>query len=175
MTAKPTHIGLWLLVVALFAVAGLLFARDYKAVQLADAASPVGKPARDAPLTTLSGGSTSLRSFAGHPVWLNFFATWCPPCKAEMPQIEARYRRLHPQGLEVIGVDQEETPDLIARFTRPYAITFPIVIDEGPAAAAYGVFMLPTSVFIDAHGIVRAMKTGQLSTDDMDKDLARIM
>ncbi|HXW50437.1 MAG TPA: redoxin domain-containing protein [Candidatus Acidoferrales bacterium] len=175
MTAKPTNIGLWLLVVALFAVAGLLLARDYKAVKLADAASPVGKPARDAPLTTLSGGSTSLHSFAGHPVWLNFFATWCPPCKAEMPQIETRYRRLHGQGLEVVGVDQEETPELIARFTRPFSITFPIVIDEGPAAAAYGVFALPTSVFIDARGIVRVVRTGELSPDDMDEYLARIM
>lgn len=149
--------------------------RDYRGVKLANAANPVGKPARDAPVTTLDGNPARLASFHGHPVWLNFFATWCPPCKAEMPQIEQRYRRLAPKGLGVVGIDQEETPDLIARFVKPMSITFPIVIDEGPAAATYDVFALPTSVFIDAHGIVRAVKTGELSGDEMDTDLARIM
>ncbi len=175
MIRKPANVGLWLLVLGLFAVAGLLAVRDYRAVQRVNAASPVGKPARDAPLTMLDGGSTSLSTFRGHPVWLNFFATWCPPCKAEMPEIERRYHRLHPKGLAVVGVDQDETPELIARFVKPRAITFPIVIDEGPAAAAYDVFALPTSVFIDAHGIVRAVHTGQLSGDQMDAYLARIM
>jgi cytochrome c biogenesis protein CcmG/thiol:disulfide interchange protein DsbE len=175
MTKKGSNLGLWLLVLGLFAVAGLLLLRDYTAVKLAQAASPVGKPARDAPVTMLNGDSEHLASFTGHPVWLNFFATWCPPCKQEMPQIEQRYRRLGPKGLNVIGVDQEETPELIARFTKPLSITFPIVIDEGPAAATYGVFALPTSVFIDAHGIVRAVKTGELTGQEMDADLARIM
>ena len=175
MTKKGTHLGVWLLVLGLFAVAGLLWARDYRTVKLEEAASPVGKPARDAMVTTLAGASARLNSYLGHPVWLNFFATWCPPCKHEMPEIEQRYRRFGPKGLSVIGVDQEETPALIARFVKPLSITFPIVIDEGPAAATYGVFALPTSVFIDAHGIVRAMKTGELSGKEMDADLARIM
>jgi thiol-disulfide isomerase/thioredoxin len=175
MTKKPSRLGLWLLVFGLFAVAGLLWVRDYHAVKLEEAASPVGKPARDAPVTTLDGDSERLASFDGHPVWLNFFATWCPPCKREMPQIEQRYRKLGPKGLSVIGVDQEETPELISRFVKPLSITFPIVIDEGPAAATYNVFALPTSVFIDAHGIVRAVKTGELSGEEMDADLARIM
>lgn len=149
--------------------------RDYHAVKLAQTTSPIGKPARDAQVTTLEGNSARLASYTGHPVWLNFFATWCPPCKQEMPQIEQRYRRLKPQGLTVVGVDQDETPALVARFVKPYAITFPIVIDEGPAAATYDVFALPTSVFIDAHGIVRAVHIGVLSGGQMDKELALIM
>jgi cytochrome c biogenesis protein CcmG, thiol:disulfide interchange protein DsbE len=175
MSTKGLRLGLWLVVLGLFAVAGLLWIRDYHAVKLAEATSPIGKPARDAPVTTLDGDSERLASFTGHPVWLNFFATWCPPCKQEMPQIEQRYRRWGPNGLSVVGVDQEETPALVARFVKPLSITFPIVIDEGPAAATYEVFALPTSVFIDARGIVRAVHTGVLSGAQMDQELARIM
>jgi cytochrome c biogenesis protein CcmG, thiol:disulfide interchange protein DsbE len=175
MTAKPANFGLWFVVLGLFVMAGLLALRDCAEFRQEAARSPVGKLAPDAPVTTLSGQSLLLSSFRGRPVWLNFFATWCPPCKAEMPQIEARYRQLHAKHLLVVGVDQQETPQLIARFVKPLSITFPIVIDEGPAAASYSVFNLPTSVFIDSHGIVRALRIGEMSPEEMNADLAQIM
>ncbi len=175
MTKKPVNFGLWLVVLGLFAVAGLLILRDYHAFRRAALASPIGKAAPDAPVTTLTGDPLRLSSFHGQPVWLNFFATWCPPCKAEMPAIERHYRQLQGAHLQVVGVDQEETPQLIERFVKPFSITYPIVIDEGPAAATYSVFALPTSVFIDARGIVRAVKIGQMSPAEMDADLRRIL
>lgn len=174
MVKKPANLALWLLVLGLFAVAGLLAVRDYRELHREAQNSPIGKAAPDAPVTTLTGQALRLSSFRGHPVWLNFFATWCPPCKEEMPQIETRYRRLRRDGLVVVGVDQQESPQLIERFVKPRALTFPIVIDEGPAAAVYNVFALPTSIFIDERGIVRAMRIGQMSPGEMDRDLAKI-
>jgi peroxiredoxin len=171
---KPAHFGLWLLVLGLFVVAGLLIARDAHIMKQAALENPVGRPAPDAPVTTLGGDPARLSSLRGHPVWLNFFATWCPPCKAEMPQIEQRYQRLHNDHLEVVGLDQQETPKLIQPFVNRLGVTFPVLIDEGPAAAAYSVFALPTSVFIDSQGVVRAVKTGEMSPAEMDADLKLI-
>lgn len=174
MVARNSR-ALWLVVLGLFALAGLLAYKDYGDYQRSAMSAPVGKLAPDAPVTALDGEPLRLSSFKGRPVWLNFFATWCPPCKAEMPQIEQRYARLHGRRLVVVGIDQQETPTLIDKFTKPLSLTFPIVIDEGPAAADYNVFALPTSVFIDAHGVVRAVKVGEMSETEMDKDLARIL
>jgi cytochrome c biogenesis protein CcmG/thiol:disulfide interchange protein DsbE len=175
MTRTPANLGLWFLVFGLFAGAGLRWLRDYAAFRHEAALNPVGKAAPDAPVTTLDGRPLRLSSFAGRPLWLNFFATWCPPCKAEQPSIEALYRRFRSQRLEVVGIDQDETPRLVAPYLQRYAISYPVVIDEGPAAAAYNVFDLPTSVFIDSRGVVRALKIGQMSPQEMSADLKHIL
>jgi thiol-disulfide isomerase/thioredoxin len=175
MTKKLANLTLWFFVLGLFVVAGLLLLRDFRVFREEAQTQPIGKTAPDALVSTLAGNSLALSSFRGHPVWLNFFATWCPPCKAEMPQIEQRYRNLQRDQLQVIGIDQEETPQLVARFVKPLSITFPIVIDEGQAAATYSVFALPTSVFIDSRGVVQAMHVGQMTPAQMDTDIRKIM
>jgi cytochrome c biogenesis protein CcmG, thiol:disulfide interchange protein DsbE len=175
MMRKTLKSGVWLVVLGLFVIAGLLVIRDYRAFRQEAASSAVGKVAPNAPVTTLAGESMQLRALRGHPVWLNFFATWCPPCKAETPDVEARYRALRSRSLEVLGIDQEESPQLVEPWIKKFGITFPVVIDEGPAAASYDVFMLPTSVFIDAGGIVRAVHIGQMTPSQMDTDLKRIL
>jgi cytochrome c biogenesis protein CcmG/thiol:disulfide interchange protein DsbE len=170
--------GRWLMVLVLFALAGLLGVRNWRAeraFELGTAGRIVGSPAPDVPFTTLNGGHMQLAALRGRPVWLNFFATWCGPCRTEMPQIERRYRSFAGRGLVVLGVDQQETPPQVEGFAKRLGLTFPLVIDEGPAAARFGVFALPTSVFVDARGIVRAVKTGQMRPADMDADLALII
>jgi hypothetical protein len=92
-----------------------------------------------------------------------------------MPQVEQRYRRYRSAGLQVVGVDQQEGPALIAPFIKALRISFPVVIDDGAAAAAYKVFALPTSVFVDSNGVVRAFKIGEMSPANMDADLAQIL
>ena len=130
-----------------------------------------GSSAPDFRLVRVDADSTqtgSLAGFEGHPLWVNFFATWCPPCKAEMPEIERRYLSHKNDGLQVVGADQQETADLVRNFARAYGLTFPLVIDQGDGALAYGVTALPTSVFIDSNGIVRAIYRGQMSPGEMD-------
>ena len=175
MTERAVRPPGWPLVLVLFAVAGLLLLRDCHSLRQGSLAGPIGKAAPDAPVVAMDGAKSRLHSFHGRPLWLNFFATWCQPCKAEMPEIEQRYKRLGGASLAVVGVDQQETPALVARFARPLALSFPIVIDDGPAASAYDVFALPTSVFIDEHGVVQAVHVGEMSPQQMDADLARII
>lgn len=174
MTFRGLRIPGLLVMLVLFAVACLLLLRDVHVFRQAAMESPIGKPAPDVSVLTLDGRSMRLEAH-GHPLWLNFFATWCPPCKVEMPDIERRYLLNRKDGLLVVGVDQQENPALVKRFAQPLGITFPLVIDSGQAAAKYRAFAFPTSVFIDARGVVRALHTGAMTQAAMDADLATIL
>ncbi|MDQ2818226.1 MAG: TlpA family protein disulfide reductase [Candidatus Eremiobacteraeota bacterium] len=135
----------------------------------------VGQRSPDFALTRLDGSRTALDAYQGHPLFVNFFATWCRPCKAELPDIEQRYRAGRSKGLVVLGIDQQESPALVKAFAAPRGLTFPLAIDEGQGALRYQLRAIPTSVFIDASGIVRAIHIGQISPQDMDADLSEIL
>ena len=165
----------WFVVLVLFVSAGLLLRRDIAVFRDINGQSHIGKQAPDATIVALDGRATRLAAFQGRPLWLNFFATWCPPCKAEMPDIEIEYRRFHRDGLEVLGIDQQEPRTLVAAFVRPFALTFPLLIDNGPLARAYGVSAIPTSVFIDRRGVLRAVHIGAMTPAQMEEDLKKIL
>jgi cytochrome c biogenesis protein CcmG, thiol:disulfide interchange protein DsbE len=165
----------WSIVFVLFVCAGLLLRRDLGLVRYDRAHNQVGKLAPEVALFALDGHATRLTAFRGHPVWLNFFATWCVPCKAEIPDIEREYRKFHRGGLEVLGLDQQEPKSLVAAFVGPFGLSFPLFIDRGDAADAYRVHAIPTSVFIDRNGFVRALHTGAMTMDQMETDLKKIM
>jgi cytochrome c biogenesis protein CcmG/thiol:disulfide interchange protein DsbE len=167
----------WPLVFVLFGLAGLLLVRDSHSIRQAARATSVavGRPAPDAVVWTSNGISAHLSSFRGRPIWLNFFASWCRPCKEEMTQIERRYLRYKGSGLVVVGVDEQESRGQIAGFAQTLRLTFPIVFDDGSAADAYHVRGLPMSVFVDARGVVQETFAGAMSEDDMDRALSTIL
>jgi cytochrome c biogenesis protein CcmG, thiol:disulfide interchange protein DsbE len=167
----------WPLVFVLLALAGLLLAGDsYSVRQEARATSvAVGRPAPDALVWTSEGISAHLSLFRGRPIWLNFFTSWCRPCKEEMTQIERRYVRYQGVGLIVVGVDEQESHSQIASFAQTLRLTFPIVFDDGSAADAYQVRGLPMSVFVDSRGVVQETFAGAMSDDDMDRALGTIL
>lgn len=121
-----------------------------------------------------------LSEMKGQPVWLNFWGSWCPPCRAEMPEVEEAWQVLEPRGMHMIGVSQREDPrDSIAYADRVGA-TFPIAVDPNyltavadpnafpdlfETAQTWEVRNFPTHVFIDKDGIVVAVVLYQLSTD----------
>ncbi|MBC5806834.1 MAG: thiol-disulfide oxidoreductase [Candidatus Eremiobacter antarcticus] len=175
MSKRFSGVVAGLIVLVLFTIAGLLLWTDVNVFRETSTHSPIEKKAPDVSLISMSGKPVRLSSFEGRPLWLNFFATWCTPCKAEMPDVEKQYRRLHKRGLVVLGIDQQETAALVADFSRRFDLSFPRVIDAGKAAEAYGVHAIPTSVFIDRAGIVRAVHIGALSSAQMDAELAKIM
>ena len=180
----------WAAVLGLFTIASLIFASRVTSNRVApqteyfaadqtrqSGSAAVGLQAPDFPFKSVDqklGGIHSLRDSKGHPVWVNFFATWCPPCKAEMPEIEGRYLAHQADGFLVIGADQQESADLVRKFALAYGITFPLVVDSGYGALAYDVNSLPTSVFIDANGVVRGIYHGQMSATQMDAAVAMI-
>ncbi len=79
------------------------------------------------------------------------------------------------RGLAVVGLDQDENPLLVRRFTQSRAVSFDVLIDDGAVAHIFGIGALPVSVFIDAKGIIRSVRYGQLTSSDMDASLARIL
>lgn len=135
-----------------------------------DGAAPkIGTPAQDFTATTVDGKEVSLSEYKGHPVWLTFGASWCAACKAEAPDIEATYEKFKAQGVVVLSISISEDSATVRDYGQRIGLTFPMVADPDTSiASAYRVNGIPAHFFIDSSGILRSVKTGGLSTDQMD-------
>jgi cytochrome c biogenesis protein CcmG, thiol:disulfide interchange protein DsbE len=114
-------------------------------------------------LETSGGQFVSLSDDRGKAVLVILWATWCPPCRAEMPTIEKIYQEYQGQGLIVLGVDAtiQDDPTAIAPFVNQYNITFPILLDvNGEASNLYELRSLPTSFFIGRDGVIKEVVVG---------------
>ena len=108
-----------------------------------------------------AGNRVSSRSFRGRVVLLNFWATWCPPCRLEMPSMERLYGEFREQGLEIIAVNFMEPRELVQDFARERKLTYPMLLDpRSEVAEMYGVMRLPETVVIGRGGEVIAKATG---------------
>lgn len=138
------------------------------------AAARPGTPAPPFILPSARGQPVDLNAFRGRPVVLNFWATWCPPCRVEMPAFE-RFAREGSAAAPVIGIDVGEDAATVDDFLRRYGITYPIALDgDGQVTRAYGVNGLPTTVFVDAAGVVRDRVVGPLTYDGLAQRAARL-
>jgi len=104
----------------------------------------------------------SLRGYRGNrPVIINFWATWCPPCRAEMPDIEDAYQKYQDRGLVVLAVNQMEQASVVQQFVTKHGLSFPVLLDkESVAADAYHVRFLPTTVFVRKDGTILDVVVG---------------
>ncbi|MHB8177021.1 MAG: TlpA family protein disulfide reductase [Vulcanimicrobiaceae bacterium] len=134
-------------------------------------AGPSGMVGRMAPsyaLMTTHGARRSLRAYRGRVVVLNLWATWCPPCRAEMPDLERLWLVDRARGLVVLGVDQGEGTKRVAEFARSLDVTYPVLLDQrqryGRAVGALG---LPTTLIIDRSGRVVRAFDGALTYSQM--------
>jgi cytochrome c biogenesis protein CcmG/thiol:disulfide interchange protein DsbE len=123
----------------------------------------VGQPAPSWSQATSSGDTLSFASLRGKAVYLNFFATWCPPCNEEAPDVNALQKQYGPRGLQTVGVDELENAKKAAQFVHKYALVYPAVVDDGTLQSQYNVNGLPVHVFIDRRGIVRKIITGEMT------------
>ena len=142
-------------------------------VAIRDAAPPVGHPAPDFTLPLFSGGTLSLHSLKGKPVLLNFWASWCIPCRTETPLLVRLQRTYGPRGVVFIGVDVEDQERDAREFVKKYHVDYPVVRAPDEAVMlAYRILGIPTTVFIGADGVVVEKFTGGFLGPEGEKRLA---
>jgi thiol-disulfide isomerase/thioredoxin len=123
-------------------------------------------PLEDFSLPLLTGGTQTLSGLKGKVVFLNFWATWCPPCKSEMPSMDSLYRRLREKGMEFLAVDIQETRDSVEYFVSESRLSFPVVLDQsGRVSSVYGIRSIPTTFIIDRDGMIIAAAMGGRNWD----------
>jgi len=117
----------------------------------------------DFTLPFLNGGSASLSSFKGKVVLLNFWATWCPPCRYEMPSMEALYQRFKNHGLEILAVDLGEDAHTVRQFIQNHNYTFPVMLDiDGEVGDDYGVRGIPVTYVLNRQGMIIGVVRGAI-------------
>ncbi len=136
----------------------------------------VGELAPDFTLTDLEGNSVTLSEYRGKVVFINFWATWCPPCRAEMPEIEAIYQEYKDKGVVVIGVDILEPEDVVRQFVEQGGYSWIFVLDAtGAVSDDYKITAIPTSFFIDREGVIQVVNIGAMTKRAMESKLAEAM
>ena len=144
----------------------------------------VGEEAPEIVTFDTSGNIVQLSSFRGQPVWLNFWGSWCPPCRAEFPDIQAAYEELEPQGLVMLGIAVGEDPLVAQDYADRVGGTFPVLADPGylasvipedqpealaaaqKMATSYTINNYPTHIFINRDGTVGSVVISPLSLED---------
>jgi thiol-disulfide isomerase/thioredoxin len=120
----------------------------------------------DFSLESISGAQVTSASMRGKIVFLNFWATWCPPCRAEMPAIEKLSRKMKGKDFVVLALDIQEDSGTVESFLKEYGYTFPILLDsKGEVAAEYGVRNIPTTFILDKSGNLIASMIGGAEWD----------
>jgi peroxiredoxin len=138
-------------------------------------APQVGHPAPDFSLRTTGDVTVTLSALRGQPVMINFWATWCGPCRTEIPHIQDASVRYADQ-IVMLGVDSAEPAALVADFASHYSMTYPLPLDEnGKVSALYRVFALPTTYFVDREGIIRIIFSGPMSAAALDERLQQLL
>ena len=121
----------------------------------------------------LDGSTMTLKPAAGRVTFVNIFATWCPPCKAETPDLVAFARAESSKGVDVVGIDRQESPVLVEAFRDRYHLDFTTVIDTGRTTQLIGIRVIPHTFVVDGNGIVRASVSGPMTRAQMQELAAR--
>jgi len=135
-----------------------------------------GKVAPDFTLATLDGKKVSLSDFKGRPVLVNFWATWCAPCKVEMPWFEEFQKQYAAQGFEILGLtdDADAGNEAIAKVVKKSGVTYPILLTDGKVQKAYGgLDYLPVSFYVDRNGVVVEETAGLGSKDEIEAHIKK--
>jgi thiol-disulfide isomerase/thioredoxin len=135
-----------------------------------------GKAAPAFSLMTLDGKKVSLSDYKGHAVLVNFWATWCGPCKVEMPWFEQFQKQYAGQGLVILGLvdDVDAGKDVIAKTAQKTGVTYPILLADGKVQTAYGgVDVLPMSFYVDRNGVVIEETAGLGPKDEIEAHIKK--
>ncbi|MDR1218547.1 MAG: TlpA family protein disulfide reductase [Treponema sp.] len=131
---------------------------------------PVRKPVpiRDFTARMLDGSTQKLSGLKGNVVFLNFWATWCGPCRTEMPSMENLYQQFKNRPFVMLAIDLQEDQGDVSSFMRQMGLTFPVGIDDGPISDMYGISAIPTTFIIDRNGYIIATIAGSRNWNTQD-------
>jgi peroxiredoxin len=130
-------------------------------------AAEVGKSAPDFTLKSLDGKNLKLSEMAGNVVLINFWASWCGPCREEMPLLNALHNKYEPLGFTVLGVNVEEDVKAAKGFLKNFPVDFPVLLDNtNKVSKQYKVIAMPTTVVVDRDGNMRYLHQGYKSGDE---------
>jgi thiol-disulfide isomerase/thioredoxin len=136
----------------------------------------VGNIPPDFALVDLDGKTVILSHLRGKTVVINFWATWCPPCRAEMPALETLYQQYKDRDVVVLGVDVRESPDQVRPFIRKGGYSWIFVQDvSGMVSRTYAIRAIPTTFFVGREGLIREVSIGAMSKDVMEAKLIAAM
>lgn len=169
-TAIKTNTFLWIGIIFVVSGIGLWLGLGLAEEPVADSGlAAAGSPAPGFQLQTLDGTAVSLADYQGDVVVINFWATWCPPCRAEMPGIQAVYETYKADGLTVLAVNAQEDTDTIQAFLQETGFTFPVLPDPyGQAIRAYGVRSFPATFILNRDGNIDTIHQGQITPEDLE-------
>jgi Thiol-disulfide isomerase and thioredoxins len=140
-------------------------------------ARKIGALAPEIDLLTLSGERIVLSQLVGKPIIINFWATWCGPCRAEFPALVRKFKQYHAQGLVILAVNTQDpnSDEGVRAFAQNTLVPFAILRDRDERVAnAYNIRGLPTSVFIDRQGIIREIVVGAMDDAHIEQQFAKI-
>ncbi|MBI2953013.1 MAG: redoxin domain-containing protein [Chloroflexi bacterium] len=136
----------------------------------------IGMLAPDFSLADIYGNELKLSDFRGQAVMINFWASWCPPCREEMPLMEAAYNERSDKGMAILAVAVNDDAGAVTSFVKELSLTFPVAVDnDNRVALLYRVRAIPTTFFVDREGVIRDIQTGPMDKKAMLKKLSRIM
>ncbi|EWG09761.1 TlpA disulfide reductase family protein [Cytobacillus firmus] len=137
-----------------------------------------GSLAPDFELTDMEGNPVKLSDYRGKAVLLNFWASWCPPCRAEMPHMEKLYKKYKDKKFDILAVNltnTEKNKGDAEKFVKELGLTFTIPMDvKGTVGADYNIMAYPTSYFIDSDGVIREKVLGALNEEYMEKEIKKL-
>jgi len=132
-------------------------------------------PAFELPVVANGHGTLTLASLKGHPVYLNFFASWCAPCKEEASSIAALSKQFAPEHVVVVGIDELEQPEAAKGFAERYHLPYSIALDQsGEVGGTYGLIGLPLHVFIESNGTIAAYRVGEMNKTQIQAELGKL-
>lgn len=150
--------------------------RTFEAVRALAVPVAVDFPAPDVRLTDLNGQPVAFRDYEGQVILYNAWATWCAPCKDEMPTLEAYYQAHRHEGLVVIAIEDGQPVDEVAAFVSAMGLTFPVWPDlKWVATEAFGINTLPTSYVIDRSGVARLTWRGAITREALEQHVTPLL
>jgi cytochrome c biogenesis protein CcmG, thiol:disulfide interchange protein DsbE len=175
---KRNRIEKLMAVIAVVAVVGgLLFALAPESFWRSATLTPQNerRAAPEISLPDLNGRVWNLSDHSGRVVLINYWATWCPPCRAETPALVKLANELSPRGLEVVGMSLDETKDVIPPFVAAYKIPYPILSPPEGSRLTAQVHSIPTTLLIDKQGRIAKLFEGAASEADLRDDVERLL